>query len=1362
MSTRSNIGIYDEQQDIVRFIYCHNDGYIRGVGEILFKYYRNKDKVEKLLDLGDLSTLGPICEDAGKEAWDFHSNFDYKKCKTYRSRNEENIDAREVPFSSFSQYEQEYNYIFFNNIWYCNHYDEKPYSAVEDENILPGFYPLFDWLRDAVNENLQEGVINEEWLTVPESDTEWLEQKFKENKFSVESRKEYDRWSGAKDIHYQIISDSDDNDEESLRSAAFWLDDLLDDFEDMTGSPCTYNIGLTYDGKLAAGLDLRPIYYKPGEDIKHQKGLKIKFHNGKPADEESEEIIADLKDKFGDNVEDFIPVDKPKKESLEDEDIEDEDSGHIEFEIDADNLNQDVLDFYGYDGAIETFIHNAYPDKAILGFKWEWLNNDSIYVYDVKFKQLESLHESLVSNTPYMLRSDGELLDCGSIHPYICISNNYDLKKNLEELKKRPEFVEWFYHNTLNESTKELLKEFVSKWYSEDTSNNIDYLIHALKIDLDNLPDVNKSLEELFNECKEETNKEFCKVRTSNIRYKYGGDNGEIYFRVPDKSGINWYDPIWKTVMDNKDFIQYITIVKDPGSMSQPFMVKYLKANNVTMNKYPIDQFLTLKGNPVVEELNEDYISGIGTINTVKECEDKIQELVRKRDNTKDGWWKKQLLKDINKLVKLKTKLKANENGQFVTTSKLYSDLYKLAGLEKIQTRTTAIRGYRPITSGSIEIQNYGDGSYDIYFYKNKSKIADVVDGLKSLGYIVKNHNDSSITVLNYLNTGTEITENMNENYYLCSIYGGYNCQELLADNIEVYAKDEKLAKDEAIKIYKKEYNYSKEDNPFGLEAKINKDDDLEEDIIIKPGSTTIKQVYKEFDSKQEAENFIISEEGYGEMNIRYIPKTNKYRVTWEEIDNSISENESLSEDIEKYDNLIWISDVSNKDLWRLFKKEDASDNSYSGKELATLKAESSPSGDYYGYALYINGKQREHIYNLAKAKKFIKDHIQDYLTNDKFSIYDSLDEDIEKHDTLNPKLFDGEELKPEIKEAVEKIVNEFVEGLHNDGIKFDLKDVVLIGSNVSYNYTKDSDLDIHLIADSSNLECPDDLYPLLYSAYRSIFNKNYDITIKGIPSELYIEMDEPMAKSNGMYSLYNGWIKKPVQTAIPDLDEEAFEKEFKKWEDRYFDLIDRSDIKLSGEKPIETTENELVESITNDFIEEIDTFIEDLYDLRKSSIAKDGEYGLGNLIFKEMRNLGYLDNLKELKRKEKSKELSLEKLEEDNGKMRYYYFGPVFRFEMLIAEWWKGWTEAVSKKQALNNLTAKAKKDFGYLPIAKLSLDINYLKEMPREEKVDEEPEDENVELTRCEKCGRQLTTSGECPVCDLHDESAMDECKK
>lgn len=64
-----------------------------------------------------------------------------------------------------------------------------------------------------------------------------------------------------------------------------------------------------------------------------------------------------------------------------------------------------------------------------------------------------------------------------------------------------------------------------------------------------------------------------------------------------------------------------------------------------------------------------------------------------------------------------------------------------------------------------------------------------------------------------------------------------------------------------------------------------------------------------------------------------------------------------------------------------------------------------------------------------------------------------------------------------------------------------------------------------------------------------------------------------------------------------------------------------------------------------NSSVEKIDKLIDDIYDERKTSIAKEGEYGVGNQTFKEFRNRGYLTKLKKLKQKEINKELSLEGL---------------------------------------------------------------------------------------------------------------------
>lgn len=248
---------------------------------------------------------------------------------------------------------------------------------------------------------------------------------------------------------------------------------------------------------------------------------------------------------------------------------------------------------------------------------------------------------------------------------------------------------------------------------------------------------------------------------------------------------------------------------------------------------------------------------------------------------------------------------------------------------------------------------------------------------------------------------------------------------------------------------------------------------------------------------------------------------------------------------------------------------------------------------------------------------------------------FEDLEEDIEKHESLNPKLFDKDNfLLNDVREKLLEIANFFLDTLAEDEIKFELKDIKLVGSNCSYNYTKDSDIDLHLVANTKTLKCPDNLYPLLYSAYRSIFNKNYSPKIKGIPVEIFVETDDTeqlndsvklearqqtALKSNGVYSVLNNkWIKEPVPEDIPEIDMDAFETEFEKWEDKYNELL------------------------KNPNIDSVDNFIEDLYDLRKTAIADDGEYSLGNLIFKEMRNLQYLDHLKELKCELISKNLSI------------------------------------------------------------------------------------------------------------------------
>jgi predicted nucleotidyltransferase len=144
------------------------------------------------------------------------------------------------------------------------------------------------------------------------------------------------------------------------------------------------------------------------------------------------------------------------------------------------------------------------------------------------------------------------------------------------------------------------------------------------------------------------------------------------------------------------------------------------------------------------------------------------------------------------------------------------------------------------------------------------------------------------------------------------------------------------------------------------------------------------------------------------------------------------------------------------------------------------------------------------------------------YFSEDLKENISDLEENIEKHEELNPILFEDNKIKSEIREKCLEIVDVFLEDFKENNIELEVKDIIITGSNASYNYTKDSDIDIHIVADTSNLEDPNKLYPLIYDAYKSLFNKRLEIKFYDIPVEVYVETQETPLVSNGVYSIKN------------------------------------------------------------------------------------------------------------------------------------------------------------------------------------------------------------------------------------------------
>lgn len=224
-------------------------------------------------------------------------------------------------------------------------------------------------------------------------------------------------------------------------------------------------------------------------------------------------------------------------------------------------------------------------------------------------------------------------------------------------------------------------------------------------------------------------------------------------------------------------------------------------------------------------------------------------------------------------------------------------------------------------------------------------------------------------------------------------------------------------------------------------------------------------------------------------------------------------------------------------------------------------------------------------------------------------------------NNTLNPKIWDEDKkLKQEVANKLDEITNRFVSGIEEKGLDLNILDRRIVGSNASYNYTKYSDLDIHIIVDLDNFSNKN-LIKLLLDFYKSAFNKKYNIKIKGINVELYFEEKGNNLISNGVYSLDSKeWLKEPVQQEIVEVD-----------------------ISDTLQYMIEKYEQVLL--LNNK--EEAQKLLDYLHENRQRSLALEGEFGVDNLVFKEFRNRGYIDKLKEIIVNGESFELSLESLKE-------------------------------------------------------------------------------------------------------------------
>lgn len=243
-----------------------------------------------------------------------------------------------------------------------------------------------------------------------------------------------------------------------------------------------------------------------------------------------------------------------------------------------------------------------------------------------------------------------------------------------------------------------------------------------------------------------------------------------------------------------------------------------------------------------------------------------------------------------------------------------------------------------------------------------------------------------------------------------------------------------------------------------------------------------------------------------------------------------------------------------------------------------------------------------------------------DSSEKDDEEVKEELNTKLEYHETLNKKLWDEEDnLIPEVRNKLVQIADAFESFIDKDGKIFNVVDVIITGSNCNFNYTPQSDIDLHLIVDLDDIE-DKELVGAFLTAKKTLWKDQHDIKIKGYDVELYAQDKNDNLVATGMYSIRkNKWIEKPQHL---ELKIDNFSVQTKAC-----DIINQIDHILSGHATVE----------------QIDSVKEKIRKMRQSGLSKGGEFSVENLAFKAIRNNGYFEKLNNLKKEITDKKLSLE-----------------------------------------------------------------------------------------------------------------------
>ena len=221
-------------------------------------------------------------------------------------------------------------------------------------------------------------------------------------------------------------------------------------------------------------------------------------------------------------------------------------------------------------------------------------------------------------------------------------------------------------------------------------------------------------------------------------------------------------------------------------------------------------------------------------------------------------------------------------------------------------------------------------------------------------------------------------------------------------------------------------------------------------------------------------------------------------------------------------------------------------------------------------------------------------------------------------------KIWDGDErIRPGVKGALMDIIDEFVERLDLDA---EIKDIIVTGSLANYNWSKFSDIDLHILIDFKEVNDNEELVKRFFDAVRSNWNRTHDIKVKGHEVELYVQDENEPHVSTGVYSLMNDkWLVKPNKVK-PFIDKKTAKKK-------------AADI----EREVDKVASVLYDGDHEAALDKAAYLKEKIKTMRQTGLEKAGVFSSENLAFKMLRRSEALSKLHDVYIKAYDRALSLD-----------------------------------------------------------------------------------------------------------------------